>query len=280
MPHSATLRHTLPRNAAPQAVLSWVGGAPRLTVPDKDGALLSTACWEPGQGGSRALLGTCAGGAISLDLATGRTSIAASELAGAASGVDAVAFLRGPASRGAVVVGFASGRLALADPRAGLRAAGATVAHVGGLACVDARGDAVVTCGYAMRMGQVRCAYGAGAGVRRCGKGVGVCGAHMGQVRVCAGVGRVWVCAMRIWGRCRRWPVVDRRSHGERADVRAGVGRERDGCGCAWVRHAAHVGGTCGVLAAWCFYVCMHASACWHIVKKNRCSSGSLCLVT
>lgn len=63
--------------------------------------------------------------------------------------------LRAPAGRGAVVMGTEGGRLLLGDARRGVRVEHTTLAHPGGLACLDARGDMVVTCGYSVRMGQV-----------------------------------------------------------------------------------------------------------------------------
>ncbi|KAG1670195.1 hypothetical protein FOA52_014971 [Chlamydomonas sp. UWO 241] len=137
-----------------QAILSVVGGAPRLTFSDKESIGLSSCCLEPGQGGARALLGTHAGTIVSLDLSTGRSHTAGTVVA--ENSGDFVTCVRAPAGRGHVVVGLSSGQIGLADPRAQMKISGSMLSvHPGGLAAVDARADTVATCGYALRMGQI-----------------------------------------------------------------------------------------------------------------------------
>jgi hypothetical protein len=63
--------------------------------------------------------------------------------------------LSAQAARGLVAVGTAQGSILLVDPRAGFGAQHALAAHVAGLADMDARGDLLATCGYAVRHGQV-----------------------------------------------------------------------------------------------------------------------------
>lgn len=63
--------------------------------------------------------------------------------------------LCGQAARGLVVVGSARGRINLVDPRADFRPQHAIAAHGAGLSDLDARGDLLATCGFAMRHGQV-----------------------------------------------------------------------------------------------------------------------------
>lgn len=59
------------------------------------------------------------------------------------------------AARGLVALGSPGGTVALADPRAGFKAQHSVAAHTSGLADMDARADALATCGYGTRQGQV-----------------------------------------------------------------------------------------------------------------------------
>ena len=71
------------------------------------------------------------------------------------TGERGVVGLCGPVARGAVVMGSADGYISLLDLRGGLRAEASLLAHAGGFAALDARGEFVATCGYANRMGRV-----------------------------------------------------------------------------------------------------------------------------
>lgn len=63
--------------------------------------------------------------------------------------------LSAQAARALVVLGSAQGSLQLIDPRADFRPQHAIAAHGAGLSDLDARGDLLATCGYAMRHGQI-----------------------------------------------------------------------------------------------------------------------------
>lgn len=60
-----------------------------------------------------------------------------------------------PAARGLVALGSPGGNVSLADPRAGFKAQHSVAAHAAGLADMDARADALATCGYGTRQGQI-----------------------------------------------------------------------------------------------------------------------------
>ena len=146
-------RMRVPRGA-PQAAAGGGGSsssgdaAAAAAAPDEEWACCTL---EPGQAHSRVLVGGSGGGVTSVDL-VGAKRVSRSEIA-----QEAVVFLRATAARGAVVAGTESGRVLLGDARrGGLRADHGTLAHPGGLACLDARGDMVATCGYSVRMGVVR----------------------------------------------------------------------------------------------------------------------------
>lgn len=70
--------------------------------------------------------------------------------------------LCGPVARGSLVMATSDGYLSLVDPRVGARAGEAAaaaapplLAHAGGFAAVDARGEFVATAGYSSRMGRM-----------------------------------------------------------------------------------------------------------------------------
>jgi hypothetical protein len=49
----------------------------------------------------------------------------------------------------------ADGYVSLLDPRTGYKAEHSLLAHAGGFAALDARGELLATCGYANRMGRL-----------------------------------------------------------------------------------------------------------------------------
>ncbi len=77
------------------------------------------------------------------------------------TGGKGVVALCGPVARGALVAATSDGHFALCDSRAGQGAGAASLAlapllaHAGGFAAVDGRGNFVATAGYTTRMGRL-----------------------------------------------------------------------------------------------------------------------------
>eukprot|EP00887_Chlorella_sp_A99_P005338 scaffold1.g5338.t1 len=126
------------------------GGVPRLTHADEvrlGVGDLSALLLE--HHSRRALVGRTGGGLLSVDLATGKPAGKAD------TGGRGVVGLAGPAARGAVVVGTSDGQVCLLDPRQAYRQEHCLLAHAGGFAALDARGEFVATAGYASRHGRL-----------------------------------------------------------------------------------------------------------------------------
>lgn len=69
--------------------------------------------------------------------------------------VEEPVYVMRPAARGLVALGSPGGGVSLADPRAGFKVQHSVAAHAAGLADMDARADALATCGYGTRQGQI-----------------------------------------------------------------------------------------------------------------------------
>lgn len=83
---------------------------------------------------------------------------------------------KSPPGRGVLVLGTATGRILLGDARRGPAVQHTALAHGGGLAALDARGDMVLTAGYSMRMGHVSALARAG------GQGGKLCACSEGRM--------------------------------------------------------------------------------------------------
>ncbi|KIY91848.1 PAB-dependent poly(A)-specificribonuclease subunit 2 [Monoraphidium neglectum] len=130
-----------PRKGAADAAAAAAAAA----APEEDWLCCAL---EPGQGQSRVLVGGSGGGVTTVDLV-------GSKRAGQADvAKEGVVAIKAPPGRGLLVMGTEGGRVLLGDARRGVKVDHTALAHPGGLACLDARADMVVTCGYGVRMGQ------------------------------------------------------------------------------------------------------------------------------
>ncbi|KAL4430743.1 hypothetical protein ABPG75_005999 [Micractinium tetrahymenae] len=122
------------------------GGAPRLAWADEVGDL---AAMELEPRSTRVVLGRAGGGLTLFDLKLGKP------VGTADTGGRGVVALCGPTGRGALVMGSSDGYISLLDPRSGYKAEQSLLAHSGGFAALDARGELVAAAGYVNRMGRL-----------------------------------------------------------------------------------------------------------------------------